>query len=220
MSSRTLGLDDRLHAYLLAHGVEETDTARRLRERTSTLEMARMQISPEQGQFMDWLVRALGVRRAVEVGTFTGYSALRTAQALPDDGELLCCDVSEVWTAIAREAWAEAGVAHKIELVLAPAADTLRARLEAGAAHRYDLAFIDADKEGYATYVELVHALLRPGGVLLLDNVLWSGRVADASDSTPDTTALRALNSALVTDARWDRVMLPVGDGLTLLRKR
>lgn len=220
MSTRTLGLDDRVHAYLLAHGVQEPAVARRLRERTATLEMARMQISPEQGQLMDWLVRALGVRRAIEVGTFTGYSALRVALALPEDGELLCCDVSEAWTQLAREAWEEAGVASKITLVLAPAADTLRARLDAGEAGRWDSVFLDADKTGYATYVELAHALLRPGGVVLIDNVLWSGRVADPEATGDDTEALRALNATLAVDERWDRVMTPVGDGLTLLRKR
>ncbi len=220
MSARTLGLDDNVHAYLIAHGVQEPEAARALRERTAALPMARMQISPEQGQLMDWLVRALGVRRAIEVGTFTGYSALRTALALPEGGELLCCDVSEEWTALARAAWEEAGVAHKITLVLAPAGDTLRQRLLDGEAGTWDLVFLDADKGGYATYVELAHRLLRPGGVVLIDNVLWSGRVADANDTEPDTVALRQLNTALATDERWDRVMTPVGDGLTFLRKR
>jgi predicted O-methyltransferase YrrM len=220
MSARSIGLDDRLHAFVLAHGVREPEVAARLRVRTAEHPLARMQISPEQGQLMDWLVRALDVRRAFEVGTFTGYSSLRVALALPDDGHLLCCDVSEAYTALAREAWAEAGVAHKVELVIAPAAETLRARLDAGEAGAWDLGFVDADKPGYATYVELAHALLRAGGVLMIDNVLWSGRVADPSATDDDTAALRALDAALVTDPRWDLALVPIGDGLTLLRKR
>lgn len=220
MSARSIGLDDRLHAFVLAHGVREPEVAARLRARTAAHPMARMQISPEQGQLMDWLVRALGVRRAFEVGTFTGYSSLRVALALPAEGHLLCCDVDAGYTALAREAWAEAGVADKVELVLAPAADTLRARLDAGEAGAYDLGFVDADKPGYATYVELAHALLRPGGALLIDNVLWSGKVADPDVVDEDTEALRTLDAALATDARWDLALVPIGDGLTLLRKR
>ncbi len=221
MSPRTLQLDDALHEYLIRHGVREPDAARRLREDTQANHpRAQMQISPEQGQLLDFLVRALGVRRAIEVGTFTGYSALRVAAALPPDGKLLCCDVSEEYTALARAAWADAGVAERIELVIAPAADTLAARIDAGESGTWDLAFIDADKSSYATYVDRCHTLLRAGGVIAIDNVLWSGKVADPNHHDADTDALRDLNTALVADARWDLVMLPIGDGCTLLRKR
>jgi predicted O-methyltransferase YrrM len=220
MSSRTLQLDPALHAYLVDAGVDEPPVATRLRGETALMPMARMQISPEQGQLLAWLVTALGVRRAIEVGTFTGYSALRVALALPADGQLLCCDVSEEYTAVARRAWAEAGVADRIELVLAPASETLAVRIANDEAGTWDFAFVDADKSGYATYVEQLHALLRTGGVIAIDNVLWSGAVLDATDTSADTVALRTLNEALKHDTRWDRVMLPIGDGLTLLRKR
>jgi predicted O-methyltransferase YrrM len=219
MSTRTLGLDDRTHDYLLAYGVREPAPCAELRAETAAMPNAGMQISPEQGELMAFLVRALGVRRAIEVGTFTGYSALRVALALPDDGRLVCCDVSEDWTAVARRHWARAGVDGKISLKLAPAADTLR-ELVASSAGTWDWVFIDADKTGYATYVELAHALLRPGGVVAIDNVLWSGKVADPTVQDADTVALRELNVALARDERWDVAMVPVGDGLTLLRKR
>lgn len=220
MSTRTLNLTDDLYDWLLAHGTREPEVARQLRERTATLEMARMQISPEQGQFMDFLVRALGVRRAIEVGTFTGYSSLRMALAMPEGGRLICCDTSETWTAIAREAWAQAGVTDTITLHLAPAAQTLQALIEDLQVGTFDLIFLDADKEGYAGYVDQAHALLRQGGVVLIDNVLWSGRVLDPDPDDPDTRALKALAPALHADERWDLCMLPLGDGLTLLRKR
>lgn len=221
MSPRTLQLDDTLHAYLLSHGVREPAAARRLREATQAHHpQARMQISPEQGQLLAFLVTALGVRRAIEIGTFTGYSALRIAGALPSGGKLLCCDVSEAFTALAREAWVEGGVADRIELVIAPASDTLAALIAGDEGGTWDFAFVDADKASYATYVAQCHTLLRPGGVVALDNVLWSGRVADPDHHDADTDALRDLNAALVSDARWDIVMLPIGDGCTLLRKR
>lgn len=220
MSARTIPMTEPLHAYLLAHGVREPEVARRLRDHTQTMEMARMQISPEQGAFLGFLVRALGVRRAVEVGTFTGYSALVTALALPADGQLVCCDVSREWTDVGRPYWQAAGVADRIDLRLAPAADTLAALRAEGLDGTIDFAFVDADKPGYATYIDLLHGLLRPGGVIGIDNVLWSGRVADPADTSEDTVALRALNAALATDARWDLSMVPIGDGLTLLRKR
>lgn len=220
MSSRTLQMTDDLHAYLLTTGVREPDVARRLREATQSLEMARMQISPEQGQFMAFFVATMGVRRALEVGTFTGYSALRVAQALPADGLLVCCDISDAWTSIGRPYWDEAGVADRIDLRLAPAGDTLQALRDDGHEGTFDFCFLDADKTGYAAYVEHAHALLRVGGVVAIDNVLWSGRVLPGGDDEPDTVALRALNAALVDDDRWDLSMLPIGDGLTLLRKR
>jgi caffeoyl-CoA O-methyltransferase len=169
---------------------------------------------------MQFLVRMLDARRCIEVGVFTGYSSLAVALALPDDGQLLACDVSEEFTAIARRYWKEAGVERKVKLRLAPAVDTLHARLKAGEAGRYDFAFIDADKANYQAYYERVLALLRPGGVLLVDNVLWSGRVLDPADQSEDTAAIRAFNQLLHHDERVDLSMLPVGDGLTLARKR
>jgi predicted O-methyltransferase YrrM len=219
--ARALDLDDRLYAYLLAHGTRETPVQRRLREEThATVGAAGMQIGPEQGQLMGLLVRLIGARRALEIGTFTGYSALAVALALPPDGSLVCCDVNAEWTAMARRYWDEAGVADKIELRLAPALETVAALRHAGEAGRFDLAFIDADKTGYDAYYEACLALVRPGGVILIDNVLWSGRVTDTRDRSADTQALRALNTKLKDDARIDLAMLPIGDGLTLARVR
>jgi caffeoyl-CoA O-methyltransferase len=176
-----------------------------------------MQIAADQGALMSLLVAVSGARRAVEVGTFTGYSALCIARALPEDGRLLCCDVSEEWTAVAREAWERAGVAHKIELRLAPALETLRS-LPAG--ETIDLAFIDADKPGYHAYYEELLARLRPDGLILVDNTLWYRRVLDPSADDEDTRAIRAFNDAVAADPRVDTVLLPVSDGLTLIRKR
>jgi caffeoyl-CoA O-methyltransferase len=181
---------------------------------------AQMQIGPEQGQFMALLVRLIGARRALEVGVFTGYSSLAVAMALPDDGHLLACDVSEEWTAIARRYWRSASMEHKIELVLQPAAETLAARVAAGEAATYDFAFIDADKTNYGTYYERVLELLRPGGLIAIDNTLWSGRVADDGVQDADTRALRRFNDTLHRDERIDLSLVPIGDGLTLARKR
>jgi caffeoyl-CoA O-methyltransferase len=178
-----------------------------------------MQISPEQGQFMALLVKLLGARRAIEIGVFTGYSALSVALALPDDGKLLACDISDDYTRVGRPFWEQAGVAHKIELKLAPARQTLDARLAAGEAGQHDFAFIDADKTSYDAYYERCLQLLRPGGLIAIDNTLWSGKVAQAS-SDADTVALQALNDKLHGDARIDLSLLPIGDGLTLARKR
>jgi predicted O-methyltransferase YrrM len=169
---------------------------------------------------MALLARLIGARRAIEIGVFTGYSALCLAQAMPSDGRLLACDISEQWTDIARRYWAEAGLTERIELVLAPALETLQRRLSAGEGGRYDLAFIDADKVAYQDYYEACLELLRPGGLVLVDNVLWSGRVADPGDTDADTRALRLFNAALLDDQRIDLSMLPVADGLTLARKR
>jgi predicted O-methyltransferase YrrM len=179
-----------------------------------------MQISPEQGQFMALLLKLIGARRCVEVGVFTGYSSLCTALALPDDGHIVACDVSEKWTSIARRYWREAGVERKVDLRLAPALQTLDALLAAGEAGRFDFAFVDADKENYAGYYERVLELLRPNGLLMFDNTLWSGRVADAKHTDVDTVALRALNEQLHRDERIDVSLTPIGDGLTLVRKR
>jgi predicted O-methyltransferase YrrM len=214
-------LDQRLYAYVLEHGTRETPAQRALREEThAKVSMAAMQIGPEQGQLMGLLTRLIGARRALEIGTFTGYSALAVALALPPDGQLVCCDVSAEWTAIARRHWAAAGVADKIELRLAPALDTLAALRRDGQDGRFDLAFIDADKPNYDGYYEACLSLVRRGGLIMIDNVLWSGRVIDPKDRTADTRALRALNRKLKDDQRIDLVMLPLGDGVTLARVR
>jgi caffeoyl-CoA O-methyltransferase len=182
--------------------------------------MAGMQISPEQGQFMALLAELIGARRAIEVGTFTGYSALCVAQALPADGKLIACDISEEFTSVARRYWAKSGIADRIELRLAPALDTLKSLLAGGGAGSFDFAFIDADKTQYDAYYEAILKLLRPGGLATIDNVLWSGAVADGRKRDADTVALRALNEKLKTDKRITLSMLPIGDGLTLARKR
>lgn len=220
MSRRTIALTDALHDYLLSVSLREPELLRRLREETAAGPSANMQISPEQGQFMALLARLTGARRCLEVGVFTGYSSLAVALALPDDGRLLACDVSERWTAVARRYWAEAGVAHRIDLRLAPAMETLEGLLADGEAGRYDLAFIDADKENYLGYYERVLRLLRAGGLVLVDNTLWSGRVADPENAEADTVALRHFNEHLHRDERVDLSLLPIGDGLTLARKR
>ena len=213
--ARTLDLTDDLMAYVHARVAEHPALAR-LRERTAPMPQANMQIGAEQGAFMALLVKVLGARRILEIGTFTGYSSTVMALALPPDGRITCCDVSEEWTAIAREAWADAGVADRVELRLAPAAETL-ATLESGT---YDLAFIDADKGGYDAYYTECLRLVRPGGLILLDNTLWSGRVVDPSQDDADVTAIRAINDRIAGDERVEQVILPLADGLTLARVR
>jgi len=192
----------------------------RLREETASMEQANMQIGPEQGQFMALLVELIGARSVLEVGTFTGYSALAMAVALPENGALVACDVSEEWTAIGRRYWEEAGVAHKIDLRLAPALETLDALLAEGRAGTFDFAFIDADKEGYDVYYERALELVRLGGLIALDNTLWEGKVADPTATDIDTEAIRAINTKLSLDERVTLSLIPVGDGLTLARKR
>jgi predicted O-methyltransferase YrrM len=219
MSRRTLQVDDALHAYLIDQSIREHPAQQALRAATASHPHRGMQISPEQGQFMALLVKLLGARRAIEVGVFTGYSALTVALALPDDGTLLACDISDEYTRVGRPFWEQAGVAHKIELRLAPARATLEARLAAGEAGHYDFAFIDADKAGYDVYYECCLQLLRPGGLIAIDNTLWGGAVArPATDA--DTVALQQLNTKLHDDARIDLSLLAIGDGLTLARKR
>lgn len=220
MSSRTLNLDDRLYEYLQRMSLREPELLARLRAETMRLPMAVMQISPEQGQFMALLVQLIGARRCLEVGTFTGYSALACALALPPDGELVALDISEEWTAIGRRYWAEAGLAGKVRLRLGPAGESLRQLRREGREGTFDFMFIDADKPGYADYVDQGFHLVRSGGVIAIDNVLWSGRVADPGATDPDTSALRRLNEELHDDPRFDLSMVPIGDGLTLLRKR
>jgi len=221
LSNRTLSLDDGLYRYLLEVSVEESELLRALREETqASVELAAMQISPEQGQFMHWLVRLLGVRRAIEVGTYTGYSAICIASALAQDGELICCDINAEWTALARRYWQRAGLAQRIHLQLQPAAETLQALLAEGRDGEFDFVFIDADKPGYPLYYELALKLLRPGGVIAIDNTLWSGAVADPDDQSPETRAIRQMNTLLKEDKRVEKCMLPIGDGLSLAMKK
>lgn len=219
MSSKTIFLNQSVYDYLTAASLREPEVMTALRHETAELEMAVMQIAPEQGQFMTLLVQLLGVRHAIEVGTFTGYSALAIAMGLPDDGRLLACDVSQEWTDMGRKYWQRAGQAHKIDLRLAPALETLDALLADGKAGQFDFAFIDADKENYLNYYERCLQLLRPGGLIVVDNVLWGGSVADPENQKPDTCSIREFNLFVKTDARVDISMIPVGDGLTLIRK-
>ena len=220
MSRRTITVDDDLYRYLVDHSLREHPAQTALRAATAAHPHAGMQISPEQGQFMALLVKLIGARRAVEIGVFTGYSALSVALALPDDGRLIACDVSDEYTRVGRPYWEQAGVARKIDLQLAPARATLDARLAAGEAGQYDFAFIDADKASYDAYYERCLQLLRPGGLIAIDNTLWSGKVAHPAAGDADTEALQALNAKLRDDARIDVSLLPIGDGLTLARKR
>ena len=220
MSNRSIMLTDSLYEYLTDVSLRESPLLLALREETSKLTQRSMQISPEQGQFMALLARLTGARRCLEVGVFTGYSSLVTALALPDDGSIVACDVSEEWTAVARRYWREAGVVHKIELRLAPASETLDNLLAQGQAGTFDFAFIDADKTSYLAYYERTLALLRTGGLALVDNRLWSGRVADPEVADADTVALRHFNEVLHRDERVDLSLLPMGDGLTVVRKR
>ena len=220
MSSTTLGLEAPLLSYLRCHSLRDTDLLKRLRTETAKLPFGGMQVSPEQGQFMNLLVRITGATRIVEIGTFTGYSSLSMALALPDSGTLVACDLSEDYTNTAKRYWAEADVADRIELKLGPALESLDDLLDSGHAGSFDMAFIDADKTGYLAYYERCLKLLRTGGLLLVDNVLWGGRVARSEVMDEDTTALRALNEHLHRDERIDLSMLPLGDGLTLARKR
>lgn len=219
MNRRTLGLDDALQDYVQRHNREHAQLAE-LREATAAHPRAGMQIAPEQGALLQMLVRLLSARNTIEIGVFTGYSALAVALALPADGRVLACDVSDEYTRLARPFWERAGVTAKIELVLAPALQTRDRRLAAGEAGRYDFAFIDADKANYDGYFERCLQLVRPGGLIALDNTLWSGRVAQAAEAGGDTAALQALNDRLVADERVDMALLPVGDGLTLARRR
>jgi predicted O-methyltransferase YrrM len=219
MSNRTLQIDDRLYEYLTGVSVRESKVLADLRAETAKLEMANMQIAPEQGQFMALLIKLMGAERCLEVGSFTGYSALVCAQALPAHGRLIALDISREWTDIARRYWRAAGVEQKIELRLGPAAENLRDMLDKGEGGCFDFMFIDADKVGYREYFELGMDLLRPGGLIALDNVLWGGRVADPQVSDEDTVAIRELNLFLFGLGDIDLSLVPIGDGLTLVRK-
>jgi predicted O-methyltransferase YrrM len=220
MSNRTIALDEPLYGYLLNHSLRESDTLRRLREQTMQHEWARMQIAPEQGQFMALLAEMIGARRMLEIGTFTGYSALWLASVLPPDGALICCDIDTEWTAIGLPYWEEAGVADRIDLRIAPAMQTLDELLRTGEAQYFDLAFVDADKENYLEYYERCLQLLRRGGLILFDNTLWAGAVADPQQQDTETRAIRALNEHLHRDSRISLSLVPIGDGLSIARKR
>ncbi len=220
MSSHTISLTEPLQEYVGQTMVAEPDVLRRLREETGALEMARMQISPEQGQFMKLLVQIARVRNAIEVGVFTGYSTLCVASALPADGRLIACDVSDEWTAIGRRYWREAGVAERIDLRLAPATETLDALLAEQRQGQFDFAFIDADKANYDGYYERCLQLLRVGGIIAIDNALWSGLVVDSGADDADTLAIRALNLKVRDDQRVQHSLVPIGDGLLLAVKQ
>ena len=211
-------LTPELYEYLVAHGHNSDPVLAELAKETEALgRIAMMQIAPEQGTLMSMLVRAIGARSAIEIGTFTGYSALCIARGLPPDGKLLCCDVSEEWTAIGRKYWAKAGVAERIELRIAPALETLKTL---PADHAIDFAFIDADKVSYRDYYDALLPRVRPNGLILFDNVLWGGQVLDPNSQSEDTRALRALNDLIASDQRVQAVMISVSDGLTIVRKR
>ena len=219
MAGRNLPLDEKLEGYLVAHSVREHPVQRELREATAGMKHAGMQIGPDQGQLMQLLVAAIGARRTLEIGVFTGYSALSVALALPADGKIVACDVSEEWTTMARRYWEKAGVAGKIDLRLAPAVRTLDELLAAGEEGAFDFAFIDADKPRYGDYYDRCMRLVRRGGFIAIDNTLWSGKVADPAVEDDDTRAIRSLNDRLHRDARIALSMLPVGDGLTVALK-
>lgn len=220
MSNRSIELDDRVHGYLLDVSLREEALARELREETARMPEHNMQIAPEQGQFMAFLIRAIGAARCIEVGVFTGYSSLMVASALPAGGRLVACDINDTYTQVAHRFWQRAGVDERIELRLGPATETLDALLAEGGEGRYDFAFIDADKSNYDRYFEACLRLVRNGGVVAIDNTLWHGTVADPTVDDADTRAIRALNSKLRDDARIDLSLVPIGDGLTLCRKR
>lgn len=220
MSTRSLGLEPRLYDYLLAVSVREPSILAELRAETAQLPSAGMQISPEQGQFMRLLVELIGARRTLEIGVFTGYSSTCVAMALPDDGKLVACDVNDEYTSIARRYWRRAGVDGRIQLELRPALETLDRLLATGQAGAFDFAFIDADKENYAAYYERCVQLLRRGGLMAIDNVLWDGSVANPDDQRSSTQAIRALNERLRVDERVSVSLVPIGDGLFLARRR
>jgi predicted O-methyltransferase YrrM len=218
--SYAVALAPGLEEYLCSVSVHESDVLHRLRAETASNPKSQMQISPEQGQFLQFLVRALGIKRSLEVGVFTGYSSLSVALAMPEDGQIVACDISEEWTSVARRYWHEAGVEHKIDLRIAPAIQTLDVLLAAGGHGSFDFVFIDADKENYRNYFDRALQLVRTGGVIAIDNVLWSGRVIDPEENDPDTIAIRDFNRGLYNDDRVFISMLPLRDGVTLALKR
>lgn len=219
MSTHTIDIDDRLYAYMLDISLREPEVLRRLRDETAKHPMAIMQISPEQGQLMQMLVRMLGAKNCIEVGVFTGYSSLAVALALPADGRIVACDISEDYTAVGEPFWKEAGVRDKIDLRIAPATETLDAMITAGETGDYDFAFIDADKPGYPEYFERCLALLRDGGVIAVDNIFMDGNAADPDTTSENAQAMRKFNAMLKDDTRVELSLIPIGDGLTLARK-
>lgn len=218
--ARGLFFDDSITEYLLSVSLREPPILRKLREETASHPRARFQIAPEQGQFMALMMQLMGAQKTIEVGVFTGYSSLAVAMALPPNGRMVCCDISEEFTGIARRYWKEAGVDHMIDLHVRPAMATLTELISDGQRGSFDFMFIDADKTSYEGYYECGLELLRQGGLIMVDNVLWSGRVLDQADQTPDTVAVRAFNKKLLTDSRVTLSMLPLGDGVTLALKR
>jgi len=220
MSKQTTGLEQTLADYIQSISLREPDILRQLREETAKLSMARMQISPEQGQLMALLVQLMGAKKTLEIGVFTGYSALAVALVLPDDGKVIACDISEEYTAIAKDFWGRAGVSEKIDLRIAPALETLEKLIIEGEAESFDLAFIDADKRNYENYYERALILLRPGGLILIDNVLWSGKVTDPTIMDKQTQAIREFNQKLHQDSRISLSLIVIADGLTLALKR
>ncbi len=220
MANQTLGLALPLYEYLLAVSLREHPVLTALRDRTANYPLSQMQIAPEQGQLMALLIKLMQAKKALELGVFTGYSALAVALALPEDGQLIACDISAEHTAIAQAFWAQAGVSHKIDLRLGPALETLQALIAAGEANTFDFAFIDADKRNYPDYYEQALTLVRPGGLIAIDNVLWSGRVADPSVTDNRTQRIRDFNAQLHQDDRIDLSLVPIADGLTLALKR
>lgn len=220
MTNKAFFLEDRLADYIMRVSVKETPVQAALRDYTMQMPNAQMQSAADQVQLLALLARAIGAKRYLEVGVFTGYSALGMALALPDDGRVVACDVSEEYTAVAREYWKKAGVDAKIDLRLAPAVETLDALLKDGGENSFDMAYIDADKPGYDAYYERALKLVRPNGLITLDNVLWSGEVADPGASDPNTVALRELNAKIARDDRVEQIIVSIGDGLTIARKR
>ena len=220
MTKQTTGLEETLADYIQSISLREPDILRQLREETAKLSMAQMQISAEQGQFMALLVQLIGAKKTLEIGVFTGYSALAVALALPDDGKVIACEISEEYTAIAKDFWGRAGVSEKIDLRIAPALETLEKLIAEGEMGSFDLAFIDADKRNYENYYERALTLLRPGGLILIDNVLWSGKVVDPTITDKQTQAIREFNQKLHQDSRISLSLIAIADGLTLALKR
>lgn len=219
MSNKTLNLNDTLYRYMLSVSVREPALLKSLRKITSQLPSHEMQISPEQGQFMAFLIELTAARKTLEIGVYTGYSSLVTALALPDNGQIIACDINPKTSAIAQDFWQQAGVSHKINLKLAPALDTLDQLIQQNHANSFDFIFIDADKQNYLDYYERSLALARPGGLILIDNVLWDGKVADSHNSDKQTVAIRTLNQTIYADSRVSISLIPIGDGLSLIRK-
>lgn len=220
MGKKFINMNDGLYEYMLSVSLKESEPLRRLRDETAREPMAVLQITPDQGQLLALLVKVVGAKRVLEIGTYTGYSAMCMAEALPEEGELVTCDISVEWTDVARRHWQQAGLADKIELRIGPAVETLEEMLADGQEQSFDIVFIDADKVNYCNYYELALRLVRSGGLILVDNTLWKGRVADQAVQDTDTCAIRKANSRIFADPRVDVSVNPVGDGLTLIHKR